>query len=121
MSESVKVFVPAYLVEVQSQNTTQYAHWTAYRKYRIKWHTALKIYLYQRPEPQDRKMLVRIISLRGRLLDEGNLIGGCKPIPDILQRMNYLKDDNPKWVKVYYDQKQVPKEDRGTQIMIEEF
>ncbi len=46
-----------------------------------------------------------IESVRGRLLDEDNLIGGAKPIPDCLKQLGFIKDDRPGTFKCKYVQR----------------
>ena len=61
---------------------------------------------------------IRIESYRARLLDDANLRGGAKPIPDCLIRLGYLWDDHPKWMHADYFQLAVKPEHRRTVVII---
>lgn len=100
---------------VPSQNTTMYRHWSAYTAERDAWFVLLRAQLPPRTPPTEP---VRIIlrSLRTRLVDFANLVGGAKPIPDCLIRLGYIKDDSPRWFNCEYYQSQVPKAQERTEI-----
>lgn len=55
---------------------------------------------------QGRPCHIAITSLRRRLLDRDNLVGGFKPFVDALQLTGIIKNDNPKWLPngIDYDQ-----------------
>lgn len=47
---------------------------------------------------------VYILSFRKRLVDDGNLKGGCKPLVDAIVDAGLLKDDDVKSCKIHYYQ-----------------
>ena len=47
---------------------------------------------------------VFIVSFRKRLLDNGNFIGGCKPLIDAIVDAKLLKNDDVKSCKIHYRQ-----------------
>lgn len=103
--------------EVPSLNKTMWRHRSAYTKERDAWMVLMRVQL--RPI---RRVVVPmravIHSLRGRLVDYGNLVGGAKPIPDALVRLGYLYDDNPRWFTCDYQQERAPKALRCTRISL---
>ena len=90
----------------------------AYSKERNWWFALIRAHLTPWAVPPDEKILCRIVSYRNRLLDYGNLVGGAKPIPDVLKRLNWIKDDSPKWFDCRYEQVQVPASEERTEITI---
>lgn len=44
---------------------------------------------------------IKIISVRSRLLDPDNFIGGLKPLIDAIKELKYISDDSPKRLKLY--------------------
>jgi hypothetical protein len=100
---------------VPSQNATHYAHWRNYTKERDTWFVLMRTLLPPRQPPQAPvRMILR--SYRTRLVDYANLVGGAKPIPDILIRLGYLRDDSPRWFFCDYQQFQVAKAEERTEI-----
>jgi hypothetical protein len=99
-----------------SQNASQYAHWSVYTKERDAWYLLMRAQLPPRQPPQQP---VRIIlrSYRQRLIDYANLVGGAKPIPDILIRLGYLKDDSPRWFACDYFQCCVARAQERTELL----
>ncbi len=104
---------------VPSQNRSTYSHWTTYAKERDIWYALLRARLKPK-DPPDCKMYVSIVSYRTRLLDYGNLVGGCKALLDGMVRLGHLKDDAPKWLECLYRQELVKKSDERTEIEIKE-
>lgn len=100
---------------IQSQNTTHYRHWSHYTKERDAWFILLRSQLPPK-QPVDGLVRLAIRSYRSRLVDFANLVGGCKPIPDCLIRLGYLKDDGPKFFSCTYEQFQVGKAEERTEI-----
>lgn len=88
----------------------------AYKKERDAWFALLCSRLIPRGSIPEAKVSIRITSYRNRLLDYGNLVGGAKIIPDCLKRLNYIKDDAPKWFDCDYQQRQVAIADERTVI-----
>ncbi|MCB2188619.1 MAG: hypothetical protein KQJ78_19535 [Deltaproteobacteria bacterium] len=66
---------------------------------------------------------VSITVRRRRILDHDNLVGGCKPLVDVLVTLGLLFDDSPAWLvggKVKYEQHLARRgEPTGTAIQIE--
>lgn len=111
-------FIPK---KIESQNKFQYSHWRKYSKYKKNWHWAIRLILGTSKNKTDKKH-IKIMSIRSHMLDEGNLIGGCKPIPDALQSFGFIVDDSPNWVKIDYEQKLTKdKKQHGTHIQIKDF
>lgn len=104
-------------LETPSQNAWHGAHWRRYMLIRDRWFVQLRHRLTPRVRP-DVPIHGRIIVYRGRLLDFANMVGGCKPIPDCLKRLGYVKDDSPRWVIIEYKQVLAPLADRHTLIQL---
>lgn len=100
---------------VPSQNASMYRHWRTYTRERDAWFILLRAQLPPR-QPPDEPVRIILRSLRTRLVDYANLVGGAKPIPDCLIRLGYLKDDSPRWFHCDYYQSQVPKGQERTEI-----
>lgn len=110
---------PPYLTitikrRLPSQNKCHGAHWRAYRKEFDVWAMLMAIALPPCSVPPQSKKCFRIISYRNRLCDFANLVGGAKPIPDILKRRGYIRDDSPRWFHCEYAQVQVPRAEERT-------
>lgn len=105
-------------LETPSVNAWHGAHWWRYRQHFDRWFVQLRARLSPRRTKPDCLIQGRIISYRGRLLDQANLVGGTKPIPDALKRLGYLKDDNPRAMVLEYKQILVPLADRHTLIQL---
>lgn len=89
-----------------------------YGKERNWWFALIRAHLVPCGTAPDMKIFCRIVSYRNRLLDYGNLVGGAKPIPDVLKRLNWIKDDSPKWFECEYHQRQVPEAEERTEITL---
>lgn len=100
---------------VPSQNASMYRHWRAYTAERDAWFILLRAQLPPR-NPPDQPVRLILRSLRTRLVDYANLVGGAKPIPDCLIRLGYLKDDSPRWFSCEYYQSIVPKDQERTEL-----
>lgn len=101
---------------VPSQNQSQYRHWSHYAKERDAWFLLIRAQLPPRATPPDHPVRIVLRSLRTRLVDYANLVGGAKPIPDALIRLNWLRDDSPRWFHCDYHQSVVPKEQERTEL-----
>lgn len=101
---------------IESQNKFQWRHWRYYATYRKSWGKVLALIAGRSTCEEFRR--VRITSHRVRLLDEGNLVGGAKPIPDALVALGWLVDDSRQWCKVEYVQTRCAKKDERTVIEI---
>jgi hypothetical protein len=102
---------------IESGNKQTFGHWRQYMLYRNAWATLMRIKLPAK-EPPTELVSIKIRSYRTRLLDYANLVAGCKPIPDTLKRLGYIKDDSPKWFHCEYEQVQVAKTDERTEIEV---
>lgn len=94
--------------EIPSGNSFHKQNWRVYAREKKAWHILLRAWL--RPivaEPV--KVSAVILCGRKRVLDYGNLVAGCKFIPDILQDLGYLYDDSPAWFQCTYSQRLVVK------------
>ena len=49
-------------------------------------------------------MFVKITRFAKQRLDEGNFVGGCKALVDILVRAGLAEDDSPDWISIEYEQ-----------------
>ena len=85
--------------EILSANNFLYRHWRVYFQYKKNWHWMLRAHL-RHVEPVKCKMSVEIISERKNMIDQDNLVGGCKPILDYLKIAGYIQDDGPKFIKL---------------------
>lgn len=104
---------------VPSLNDFAYKPWHAYHALKSQWAKAIGAGLPARSEPPDRQVFVLIVSYRNRELDHPNLVGGAKPIWDVLQELNYLRDDNPQWMSYVICQFKVPKAEERTLIEVD--
>jgi hypothetical protein len=109
-------FVVVVHRRIKSQNWSQYRHWSAYKQERDAWFLQLRSKLPP-VRPHRQKVHMRIRSLRTRLVDFANLVGGAKPIPDCLIKLGYLVDDSPKWLHCDYEQHQVPRAEERTELI----
>lgn len=111
----VSVRIP---LETPSVNAWHGAHYRTYRHHFDRWYMHLRAKLPPRRGPPDHQVVGRIIVYRGRTLDYANLVGGMKPIPDVLKRLGYIKDDSPRWLVLTYTQHLAPLADRHTLIQL---
>lgn len=59
------------------------------------------------------------IERRGkRLLDHDNLVGGCKPLVDALERSGLIWRDNPRFVEVKYSQSTISAKRACTLVVV---
>lgn len=78
-----------------------------YRKERDTWYAMIRAILSP-TTPPTAHVKAKIVSYRTRMLDYGNLVGGAKPLPDVLKSLGYIKDDAPKWFTCVYEQHMCP-------------
>lgn len=104
---------------VPSLNASMWRHRSVYTKERDFWKALIRVQLVPRREPPDHPVRCTILSLRMRLLDYDDLVGGAKAIPDALKRLGYIHDDSPQWFKCDYRQEKAPKALRCTTISLE--
>lgn len=55
-----------------------------------------------------RGLLTRWWGKRKSTYDHENLVGGGKPILDVMKKLGLIVDDNPKWWQGYYKQRKSP-------------
>lgn len=110
-------FIPK---KIESQNKFAYSHWRKYQKYARQWEDSIGWIMRDSTLPASFRNIY-ILSIRKRLIDEGNLVGGAKPLPDALKKFGWIVDDSPKWCKIKYEQRKIEnsKEAEGTWIEIE--
>ena len=94
-------------LKLSSQNKTQWAHWSVAMKDKSRWSN----YLAHMLGPLQGRMycwsswrITRFYSGRQKEMDLANLIGGAKPIPDILQEFGVIVDDKPSNFSCSYEQ-----------------
>lgn len=90
----------------------------AYTKERKAWHVLLRSILTPRTPPTGH-VRAEICSHRTHELDYGNLVGGAKPIPDVLKALGWIRDDCPKYFTCVYKQVICKKPDIRTSITLE--
>lgn len=100
---------------IPSQNRSQYAHWREYSREKHVWLRLMREVLPQRI-PERRRVELVIRSFRTRLCDYANLVGGAKPIPDILRTLGYVWDDSPELFAATYVQAVVPAAAERTEL-----
>ena len=67
-----------------------------------------------------KRSVVRITSIRNRLLDPDNLVGGCKYIIDALTKAKVIKDDTQKDIRLeVYQAKCATRKEEKTIIEVE--
>ena len=122
--ELVNIFIQKK-IESGNKYTYQFgrgACW-AYKKYKDGWEAILGYVMGSPQTPCEVKRVVKILSIRKRLIDEDNLRMGCKCVVDAVKRLGWLKDDSPKWVEITVRQIQVKytaDQLEGTRIAVEE-
>jgi hypothetical protein len=83
---------------ISSLNTSQYAHWSVYKKGKDQWSAALQLTLRQLIGARLRWSewrFTRCWTPPRRELDWGNLVGGSKPLADCMIEMEIIVDDRP--------------------------
>lgn len=59
---------------------------------------------WEKPDPKS-FLEIKMVSVRSRNLDFGNLVFGCKPILDGLKNNGWFVDDTPRYIRERYQQK----------------
>ena len=67
-----------------------------------------------------KKRRLKITRFSTRLLDYGNLVGGCKPLLDAMKLSGLIADDSPKWIEDEYFQEKCQRGFERTEIIIQE-
>jgi len=104
---------------IDSQNVTDRSHWSVKERIKKEWTKLIWVTLNGKCQQATGKKIVKITSIRSRLLDMGNLIGGAKYLIDAIRDLGLIVDDNTKWVEIEYKQKQ-QKLGKSTIIEIED-
>ena len=102
----------------KSLNNFTHAHWSTWFKYNKLWKRDLGYVVGHGDSPEIKREVI-ITSVRKRDLDEDNLKGGAKPIPDCLKKMGWIKDDRPKFCDIRVTQRRPAKGEKlGTFIEV---
>ncbi len=94
--------------KVLTQNFMKSKHWRHYAKHTKEWYQHLEPHCYDlRGLGLSWSVweLTRVVRSPCREFDYGNLVGGCKPIPDGLLRHRVICEDSPKHFKCHYFQR----------------
>ena len=67
--------------------------------------------------PGKARIIIRYLSLRTSLLDEDNLAGGTKYLTDALRAGGIIPGDDPRSVKIEWDQQKVPHKDQEETVV----
>ena len=94
--------------KVESLNKFTTGHWRKWHAYKKKLQNALSFRIGWGDKPETMRYL-KIESVRTRLLDDDNLRGGAKPIPDIFEKKHWIKNDTINFVHVTYEQRKKKK------------
>lgn len=102
-----------------SLNVYKRMHYHAQKRLRDQYTTILRLHTtaITRCKPHQMRR-VTICRYGARLLDIDNLIGGCKPLVDALQRAGLLWDDSPRYVSIKYEQTKVSAKQSKTVVTI---
>lgn len=90
-----------------SQNVYQRMHWSQQKRHKDDLFLLLKSSLQLRGgekvlPPRFTVVEIQITRYGAKKLDQGNLVGGCKPLLDALKDLGAITDDSPKWLKDTY-------------------
>lgn len=99
-------------------------HWAARSRHNGEWERAIGFRWHQQSAKPEVRRLVIITSHRRKVLDDDNFRIGCKPIIDILTRLNLLRDDSPRWIFAQYYQETIshnPMDKPFTRITIDDY
>lgn len=99
-------------------NKSTFGHWRDYAKERDIWYVLIRAKLPPKAKPHHR-VTMKITSYRVQLQDRVNFENGCKPIPDVLVRLGYLRDDSIEWLDDSYTQIKCPRAFEKTVISLE--
>lgn len=95
-------------LKIQSRNYWDKQHWAKKQQARQQWEQLLWVDAVRQRAVGDLRTpfakRVHFISLRTRLLDYDNLVGGFKQCQDALQRMGFVVNDTPTWLRALYTQ-----------------
>ena len=110
--------------EVLSGNALAYRHWRVRHADKKAWLMLIRcspeLAKMKSALGPDARRSVIITAYRKRILDDDNLIAGCKHLRDSLIVLGLIVDDNAKWSEFTYRQETVPRGDRPrTTIQVE--
>lgn len=106
-------------MKVQSQNKSHYSHWRKAHANKKKWQNVCATIMGTNNPRKKGHTQVLIISNRNRILDEGNFVGGCKPLIDCLTELGWIEDDRPGLFSCTYKQEKVkPPQPHDTIVVI---
>ena len=101
-------------IRIPSRNVLDKTHWAAKSKtqkeYALLIRNQMRLRKFEKLEDGEFRTLY-ILSLRKRLLDEDNLVGGCKHLIDALVEEAFIFDDSPKFVKLKIKQQKTTQEE----------
>jgi hypothetical protein len=109
--------------EIQSGNDLAYRHWRVRHKDKEAWLLLLRAQLRTNKCVPACRKAVTITAYRKRMLDDDNLVAGCKHLRDSLITVGLIRDDNATWSTFTYLQDVASKSPTGkpcTQIQIED-
>lgn len=92
-----RFFIPK---EVTPYNKWHGRHWSYYDKIRGIWLVLMQSIIGNWKEEIAKFKFVKIHCIRKRKVDPLNLDTTVKYIPDILQRLGWIRDDSEKWAKI---------------------
>ena len=108
----------------QSQNVYGKGHWSKRHRATQRYELALHGDMLRRRLTgwsAKGKRRVTITRYSSGTLDQGNLVGGCKPLIDAMVRLGLLVDDTPELLEDHYAQVKIPrKEMPRTAVEIED-
>ena len=98
--------------KIQSQNVFQWASWRGYSKEVRKWRTVLQAALVPSgitgsQFDNSSWVITRVYGGTAREYDLSNLVGGAKPILDVLIKLGVIVVDNPQHFQCTYAQERV--------------
>lgn len=91
-----------------------------YRKFRKFYEERLRNVVIPEAKVKRRIWFTRQYALGKRYYDYQNLVGGFKPLLDVILRNNWLIDDAPKWCQDFYQQEPSPTGQDQIKVVIEE-
>ena len=102
-------FMPSIIdipVRIKSRNVLDREHWAVKRRDKKEYALLIRnqMKLNKIPDAEPKKYRLVIISIRKRLLDLDNLIGGCKHLIDALIEENFIFDDCPEYLSLKVEQ-----------------
>jgi len=83
-------------IKIKSLNEINRMHWSKKKTYKQEFALLIRnqMRLYKNPT----SVTLNILSLRKRMIDQDNLVGGCKQLIDALCDEGFIYDDSPKFI-----------------------